>query len=155
MLKFIVKIIFFISIISISQAKQVINFPIPEIINYPPEVNGGFTSNWGITEGHDGKLYFANNYGVLVYDGKTWNNIILDNNDPARSITTDKLGNIIVGSRGNFGFISNNGYGEPIYKSLNKYLNDKNYKNRDIVYETFSLANGEIFFRTLNNLFFF
>ena len=155
MLKFIIKIIFFISIISISQAKQVINFPIPEIINYPPEVNGGFTSNWGITEGPDGKLYFANNYGVLVYDGKTWNNIILDNNDPARSITTDKLGNIIVGSRGNFGFISNNGNGEPIYKSLNKYLNDKNYKNRDIVYETFSLANGEIFFRTLNNLFFY
>ena len=47
------------------------------------------------------EVIFANNYGVLVYDGKTWSNIILDNNDPARSIATDKLGNIIVGSRGN------------------------------------------------------
>ncbi len=155
MLKIIVKIIFFISIISFSQAKQVVNFPIPEIINYPPEVNGGFTSNWGITEGPNGKLYFANNYGVLVYDGKTWNNIILDNNDPARSIATDKLGNIIVGSRGNFGFLSNDGNGDPIYKSLNKYLYNKNYKNRDIIYETFPLINGEIFFRSLNNLFFY
>ncbi len=138
-----------------TQAKEVVNYPIPEISNYPPEINGGYTSNWGITEGLDGKLYFANNYGILIYDGKTWSNIILDNNDPARSITTDKSGNIIVGSRGNFGFISNNGNGDPIYKSLNKYLDNKNYKNRDIIYETFSLANGEIFFRSLNNLFFY
>lgn len=155
MFKFIIKVIIFISIISNTQAKQVVNFPIPEIFNYPPEINGGYTSNWGITEGFDGKLYFANNYGVLIYDGKTWNSIILDNNDSARSITTDKEGNIIVGSRGNFGFISNNGNGEPIYISLNRYLDNKNYKNRDIIYETFSLANGEIFFRSLNNLFFY
>lgn len=155
MFKFLINILLFSLIITISKAKQVVNYPIPEITNYPPEVNGGFTSNWGITEGLDGKLYFANNYGVLVYDGKTWSNIILDNNDPARSIATDKLGNIIVGSRGNFGFISNNGSGDPIYKSLNKYLDDKNYKNRDIIYETFSLADGQIFFRSLNNLFFY
>ena len=155
MFKFFINILLFSLIITISKAKQVVNYPIPEITNYPPEVNGGFTSNWGITEGLDGKLYFANNYGVLVYDGKTWSNIILDNNDPARSIATDKLGNIIVGSRGNFGFISNNGSGGPIYKSLNKYLDDKNYKNRDIIYETFSLADGQIFFRSLNNLFFY
>ncbi len=155
MFKFFINILLFSLIVTISKAKQVVNYPIPEITNYPPEVNGGFTSNWGITEGLDGKLYFANNYGVLVYDGKTWSNIILDNNDPARSITTDKLGNIIVGSRGNFGFISNNGSGDPIYKSLNKYLDYKNYKNRDIIYETFSLADGQIFFRSLNNLFFY
>ena len=155
MFKFFINILLFSLIITISKAKQVVNYPIPEITNYPPEVNGGFTSNWGITEGLDGKLYFANNYGVLVYDGKTWSNIILDNNDPARSIATDKLGNIIVGSRGNFGFISNNGSGDPIYKSLNKYLDNKNYKNRDIIYETFSLADGQIFFRSLNNLFFY
>ena len=155
MFKFFIKILLFSLVITISKAKQVVNYPIPEITNYPPEVNGGFTSNWGITEGLDGKLYFANNYGVLVYDGKTWSNIILDNNDPARSIATDKLGNIIVGSRGNFGFISNNGSGDPIYKSLNEYLDDKNYKNRDIIYETFSLADGQIFFRSLNNLFFY
>ena len=155
MFNFFIKILLFSLIITISKAKQVVNYPIPDITNYPPEVNGGFTSNWGITEGPDGKLYFANNYGVLVYDGKTWSNIILDNNDPARSIATDKLGNIIVGSRGNFGFISNNGSGDPIYKSLNEYLDDKNYKNRDIIYETFSLADGQIFFRSLNNLFFY
>lgn len=149
------KVFFIFLFFSIAQASQVVKYPIPEILNYPPEINGGYTSNWDITEGIDGKLYFANNYGVLIYDGKTWANVLLDNNDPARSITTDKKGNIIVGSRGNFGFISNDGSGNPIYKSLNKYLDDKNYKNRDIIYETFSLDNGEIFFRSLNNLFFY
>ena len=155
MFKFFINILLFSLIVTISRAEQVVNYPIPEITNYPPEVNGGLTSNWGITEGPNGKLYFANNYGVLIYDGKSWSNIILDNNDTARSITTDKSGNIIVGSRGSFGFISNDGNGDPIYKSLNKYLDDKNYKNRDIIYETFSLNDGQIFFRSLNNLFFY
>ena len=155
MFRFIIKIIIFISIISNTQAKEILKYPLPDILNYPPSVNGGYAANWGIAQGKDGKLYFANGYGVLIYDGKTWSSTILDNKDSARSIATDTEGNVIVGSRGNIGFLSNDGLGVPIYKSLNEFIEDKNYKNRDIIYETFSLANGEIFFRSLNNLFFY
>ena len=155
MFKFFIKIFLFISIITNSHAKQILNYPLPDILNYPPSVNGGFAANWGIAQGKDGKLYFANGYGVLIYDGKTWSSVILDNKDSARSIAIDAQGNVIVGSRGNIGFISNDGSGVPIYKSLNEFIEDKNFKNRDIFYETFSLNNGEIFFRSLNNLFFY
>lgn len=155
MFKFFVKVLFLILIISNTQAKEIFKYPLPDILNYPPSVNGGYAANWGIAQGKDGKLYFANEYGVLIYDGKTWSSTILDNKDSARSIATDIDGNVIVGSRGNIGFLSNDGSGVPIYKSLNEFIEDKNYKNRDIFYETFSLNNGEIFFRSLNNLFFY
>ncbi len=152
MRKLAIKIFFIFFTISNSVSSEILKYPLPDILNYSPSINGGFAANWDITQGKDGKLYFANGYGVLIYDGKTWNSVILDNKDSARSIDVDLEGNIIVGSRGNVGFISNDGVGAPIYKSLNEFIEDKNYKNRDIFYETFSLKNGEIFFRSLNNI---
>ena len=149
-----IKVFFIFFIISTTASSKILKFPLPDILNYPPSVNGGFAANWDITQGKDGKLYFANGYGVLIYDGKTWSSVILDNKDSARSIATDSEGNIVVGSRGNIGFISNDGLGAPIYKSLNEFIEDKTYKNRDIFYETFSLKNGEIFFRSLTIFFF-
>ena len=131
-----------------------IKYPIPEIQNYPPSVNGGYTATWGISQGKNGNLYFANSYGLLIYDGKKWESVVLDNEFAARSIDIDNNGNIIVGSLGDFGFISNDGEGLPIFKSLKSYYK-KDYKSKDIIYETFVLDNDEIFFRSNNKLFFY
>jgi hypothetical protein len=43
--------------------------PLPLIINYSPSDYGALTQNWGVTEDKDGRIYFANNNGVLIYDG--------------------------------------------------------------------------------------
>ena len=109
MRKLAIKIFFIFFTISNSVSSEILKYPLPDILNYSPSINGGFAANWDITQGKDGKLYFANGYGVLIYDGKTWNSVILDNKDSARSIDVDLEGNIIVGSRGNVGFISNDG----------------------------------------------
>jgi len=143
---------FFIN--NVSTASEATKYALPDITNYPPSVNGGYTANWGITQGKDGKLYFANSYGVLIYDGKKWESLILDDNYSARSIDVDQKGNILVGSRGNFGFISNDGKGSPKFKSLKKYL-DIDSINTDTIYETFALDDNEIFFRSLHKLFFY
>ena len=101
-------VFFFINslIINISNSSEIIKYPLPEITNYPPSINGGQTQTWDITQGKDGKLYFANSYGLLIYDGKRWKSLLLDNKYSARSISVDQSGNIIIGSRGDFGFIS-------------------------------------------------
>lgn len=143
---------FFINNLSI--ASDATKYALPDITNYPPSVNGGYTANWGITQGKDGKLYFANSYGVLIYDGKKWESLILDGNYSARSIDVDQKGNILIGSKGNFGFISNDGKGNPKFISLKKYL-DIDSKNTDTIYETITLENNEIFFRSLHKLFFY
>ena len=149
-------VFFFINslIINISNSSEIIKYPLPEITNYPPSINGGQTQTWDITQGKDGKLYFANSYGLLIYDGKQWKSLLLDNKYSARSISVDQSGNIIIGSRGDFGFISNDGNGNPKFSSLKIFL-DKESDNRDIIYESFSLNNNEIFFRSKNKLFFY
>ena len=77
------------SVISNDNFENPIKYPIPEITNYPPSINGGLTATWGITQDNEGKIYFANSYGVLIYDGKKWESIILDNEFEARSIDID------------------------------------------------------------------
>jgi len=147
-------VLFFLNLINILKASEIIKYPLPEITNYPPSINGGYTATWGITQDKDGKIYFANSYGVLIYDGKQWKSVLLDNKYAARSIDVDQADNILVGGIGNFGFISNDGQGNPKFISLKNFL-DKEYKSTDIIYETFSLDNNELFFRTNNKLFFY
>ena len=77
-------VLIFSNLLNISKASEIIKYPLPEITNYPPSVNGGQTQTWGITQGKDGKLYFANSYGVLIYDGKQWKSVLLDNKYSAR-----------------------------------------------------------------------
>ena len=149
-------VFFFINslIINISNSSEIIKYPLPEITNYPPSITGGHSQTWDITQGKDGKLYFANSYGLLIYDGKEWKFLLLDNKYSARSLDVDENDNIIVGSLGEFGFISNDGNGNIEYSSLKGLLNEEN-NNEDKIYETFSLNNNEIFFRSLNKLFFY
>jgi len=145
---------FFFLFFNESTRSETIRFPLPEITNYPPSVNGGFTQTWDITQGKDGILYFANTYGLLMYDGSKWRSLILDNEYSARSVDVDKKGNILLGSRGDFGFVSNDGTGNPKFTSLKKFLNQE-YISKEIIHETIFLKNEEIFFRSDDKLFFF
>ncbi|MDC0037239.1 hypothetical protein OAJ30_01025 [Alphaproteobacteria bacterium] len=142
------------SVISNDDLENPIKYPIPEITNYPPSINGGYTATWGITQDNEGKIYFANSYGILIYDGKKWESVLLDNGFAARSIDIDNKGNILVGSLGDFGFISNNGFGSPKFVSLKQFLKD-DYNSKDIIYETIALDDNDIFFRSNNKLFFY
>jgi hypothetical protein len=94
--------------------------PLPLIINYSPSDYGALTQNWGVTEDKDGRIYFANNNGVLIYDGFNWKLIGLPNFKSARSISVDSNGSVLVGSRGEFGFIKIDEDNKISYKSLVK-----------------------------------
>ncbi len=125
--------------------------PLPLIKNYSPSDYGALTQNWGVTEDKDGRIYFANNNGVLIYDGLNWKLISLPNFKSARSISTDNNGNVIVGSRGEFGFIKIDKENKISYKSLSKSL--PNYKSNAAIYETHVIGEDLIFFRSFKKLF--
>ena len=143
--------IFFIFFVFLIFEVSAFSKPIPQIINYSPSEYGALTQNWGVTEDKDGRIYFANNNGVLIYDGSNWKLINLPDFKSARSISSDPNGNVIVGSRGSFGFIKNNNIGEPKFISLSK--NIPKYKSNSAIYETHILENGFLFFRTFRKLF--
>lgn len=50
-----------------------INMPFLE--NFSRDVYHGGTQNWAVAQGHDGIMYFANNDGLLTFDGKNGNRI--------------------------------------------------------------------------------
>ena len=71
----------------------------PIITNYSYEDYKADPTNWWATEDEKGILYFANNDGVLMFDGVNWNLIELPNSG-VRSLAQDEKGRIHVGGNG-------------------------------------------------------
>jgi hypothetical protein len=68
-----------------------------KIENYGAKEYGGVPQIWDITEDDRGVLYFANNDGVLEFDGINWNLIRIDDLSQVRSFVKSVDGRIYVG----------------------------------------------------------
>ena len=44
----------------------------PDIVNYDNTTYNAGTHNWDIQQDRNGVMYFANNEGVLTFDGSRW-----------------------------------------------------------------------------------
>ena len=80
----------------ITNENETIKYPTYEIFNYPDSVTNGQRGTWGITQAKDGRMYFANNAGVLMFDGTNWRIIQTENALWARSITKDYEGHVFL-----------------------------------------------------------
>lgn len=127
------------------------------IVNFPSSIHGGQNATWGITQADDGRLYFANSYGVLIYDGIKWRNLETRNSRPARSILKDKSGQILVGTKGDVGLLSSDRRGESVFKSLleSSGRTDLPQGNADTVYEIIDIGSEEYIYRTSKNIYHF
>lgn len=67
---YLLKIILFFSFLDVSAQVQKIG--IPEIEYFNRRMYNGATQNWGISQSKEGFIYFANNDGVLEFDGAEW-----------------------------------------------------------------------------------
>lgn len=85
----------------ISNAIQEIG--LPQIQNYSPDDYSAFDQNWGVTQDSSGRMYFANGYGVLSYDGANWDLTELANKSTAFALISSKQGTIYVGGAGELG----------------------------------------------------
>ena len=76
----------------------------PFITNYSYQEYESHPTNWWALEDKDGIMYFANNDGLLQFDGVNWN--IIDINDSgARCLVQDDKGTIFVGGGGEIGYL--------------------------------------------------
>ncbi|NPD47317.1 MULTISPECIES: triple tyrosine motif-containing protein [unclassified Lentimicrobium] len=67
------------------------------------EINAGI-QNWSIQQGDNGKMYFANNSGLLEFDGVNWRNFPITNNGLVRSLYIDVEGIIYAGGFNEIGY---------------------------------------------------
>ena len=90
---------------------------LPPIEVFKPKDYAAEDQNWGVSQGDDKSIYFANNKGLLSYNGSRWKLYKSSNSSIFRSVKVigDK---IYTGSYMDFGFWKKNKYGTLKYYSI-------------------------------------
>ncbi len=84
-----------ISLFYSALSAQIKSVGTPFVRNYSrSEYNAG-NQNWDIQQANNGMIYFANNEGLLEFDGAHWNVYTLPNNSIVRSIKNGNNGSIM------------------------------------------------------------
>ncbi len=134
-------ILIFLSSFCLAQVK---NIGSPNIRNYSKSEYNGSTQNWDIAQDQNGIMYFANNDGLLSFDGSQWNLTRVSFSSPLRSVLIDKNNNLFVGLINDFGIIIRENSKPPVFVSLKHLLPDE-YQNFDDIWNIHEINDGMVF----------
>jgi ligand-binding sensor domain-containing protein/DNA-binding CsgD family transcriptional regulator len=137
-------VIFILSLFFSVASAQIKNIGVPFIRNYTKKEYKAGTQNWGIAQDQKGFMYFANNEGLLVFDGVTWNLHRMPNSSTTRSVLISEGGGIFVGAYNDLGKMEPRTNGKLEFKSLKKYIPAK-YQNFDDIWNINSLDDKIVF----------
>ena len=127
---------------------------IPTLRNFSPiEYNGG-TQNWEISEIRDNLMAFANNHGLIVFDGENWQIHRVANYTSVRSVAFDaKKLCVYAGASDEFGYFDiNTATFNVEYHSLSKLL-PANMRMFGEIWKIHLLPSGEVLFQGREHLF--
>jgi DNA-binding CsgD family transcriptional regulator len=95
---------------------------LPPVRNFSPKVYSAENQNWSVTQADDRKMYFANNKGLLEFNGSQWQLYPTPNESIMRSVCWH-AGRIYTGSYMDFGYWESEPTGTLKYTSLLQKLN--------------------------------
>ncbi|MCG8581221.1 MAG: LuxR C-terminal-related transcriptional regulator [Bacteroidales bacterium] len=132
-----------INILSLASIINAQKLGIPEIEYFNRRQYGGATQNWKVSQSADGLMYFANNNGLLEYDGVSWS---LHNDMNAGIVRSVKcIGNkIYLGTNNDFGYFE---YDSSNHFTFNSLADTDVLKNLGDVW-TINKWNDKIVFHT-------
>ena len=119
---------------------------LPAIRNYTNSDYHGAIEIWDICQDSRGRLYFANNDGLLSYDGSYWQHYTLPNKAAIKSVAIDTAGRIFVGGADEIGYFSPGPSGKLGYHSIKDKLPAVAQQFADIW--NIVVYRGAVFFRT-------
>ncbi|MEO8403519.1 MAG: triple tyrosine motif-containing protein [Chitinophagaceae bacterium] len=122
-----------------------------EVINYEKQQYNAGAQSWEIEQDAEGRVYFANNEGLLSFDGIYWKLYPLPNKSIVRSLEFGSDNRIYVGGQDEIGYFSPDITGKLTYTSLSDLLPEADRSFADI-WDIISY-NKSIFFRSNNKLF--
>ncbi|WP_372773882.1 triple tyrosine motif-containing protein [Mangrovibacterium sp.] len=135
----------------ISGHGQIKDIGIPEIHNIKKHNYRAGAQNWQIERNSKNFMYFANNDGLLEFDGSHWQLYGLQNPSVVRSIKMDENDRIYIGQQNEFGYMEPDATGLLTYHSLSDKLED-NQKNFDEVWRI-HITNIGVIFQSYTHLF--
>lgn len=95
---------------------------IPGIINYSRHEYNAGTQSWDVKQDKNGILYFANNDGLLSFDGHYWKRYRLPTRTHLRGIEIGQDNRIYTGSQDDIGYFTPAANGQLKYASLKHLL---------------------------------
>lgn len=142
---------FFILILALLSAAEIraqgVNFGIPPMWNFPKKTYRAGTQNWDAAQDSRGVLYWANNNGLLRYDGTNWSCLPVANHTIVRSVVIDAATDrIFVGAQSEMGYFSLDKNGCLAYHSLVGLLPESQRTFEDVW--DIAFAGDDVFFRT-------
>jgi ligand-binding sensor domain-containing protein/DNA-binding CsgD family transcriptional regulator len=123
----------------------------PDIISYSKQVYGAGLQSWDIRQDKSGVMYFANNEGLLSFDGNNWNHYPLSNKTIVRSVEIGADNKVYVGGQDELGYFSPEANGQLQYHSLTRLLPEKDRSFGDVW--DIVAHQKEIFFRAAGKIF--
>ena len=91
---------------------------VPKVRSFEKTEYRSGSSNWDIGQDSRGVMYFANNNGLLIFDGYSWSTHRLPNKTTSRSVAIDQDGRIYVGGQNEIGYFFPDEKGMLHYHSI-------------------------------------
>jgi len=109
------------------------------------------TQNWAIAQDKNNAMYFANNNGLLKFDGTKWTNFVIKNKTNLRSILYSTDGRLYASTFNEFGYYNLKGNNQLEYQSLSDSLNISKLESNAL----YSITEGakKIYFWGENSIF--
>ncbi|MDH7446767.1 helix-turn-helix and ligand-binding sensor domain-containing protein [Aquimarina sp. 2201CG14-23] len=123
---------------------------LPPIETYFPDVYGGETQNWSVSQANNRYIYIANNKGLLEFNGSNWTLYPTPNETIMRSVKVvdDR---IYTGFYMNFGFWKKNTFGTLEYTSLSDIIKDRLIEDEQFWYIVH--LENRVLFQSLNRIY--
>jgi ligand-binding sensor domain-containing protein/DNA-binding CsgD family transcriptional regulator len=130
---------------------QIKNIGLPFIHNYSKNEYKAGSQTWDMVEDKQGLLYFANNNGILEFDGVNWKIYQTPNQSVVRSVSIGEDQTIYAGAYNEFGYLKRNANGKLSYQSLVDLL-PAECQNFDEIWKIYQTTFG-IVFQSFNYIF--
>jgi len=146
---FILLIVLFVLPNSFSQIQDI--GILPYVKNYKSDEYKGPSQIWAAIQDEKGVMFFGSTDGIMQFDGKNWQKIIVTN-DVVRSFNVDNKGVIYVGGKSEIGYLQANTIGTIEYKSLINKI-PTNLQNFGDVWNIMITDEGGIYFHTYDAIY--
>lgn len=103
-------------------SSQIKTIGLPYIKGYDRYDYSAGTQSWQIAQDTNGIMYFANNDGLLQFDGELWRTYTLENQSVVRSVCVSSKGRVYFSGFNEFGYLEMDPNGSMSFQSLRHLL---------------------------------
>jgi hypothetical protein len=150
--KFLLLILCWFAFASISQLSFSLT-TVPFVTGYLRDDYGAARQNWNIAQDSRGIMYFANNDGLLQYDGNTWQLFRMPNKMGLRAVAIDRDDRIYTGTYEEFGYWETQPDGNLTYYSLSGKVANYRFNNDEIW--RIIIVDNKVYFQSFGTYFTF